>query len=184
VLMMGVVCTHVWCVRQRETGGADDGVWCVGLLHEYMNTRAALLLYSCCINAVLVQRELEAKMMRSGLNVVWKMGKLLLEERVRRVCEIMMSAVDRCRGGGGRHATGDAWMDGCMLELEADTSQEMYAWMDGWMYVPKRGGHKTGHVWMGISIYGRYMHGSTPWIGREEVVAREQGGSSEPKLAV
>ena len=43
------------------------------------------------------QRELEAKMMRSGLNVVWKMGKLLLEERVRRVCDIMMSAVDKDR---------------------------------------------------------------------------------------
>ena len=37
------------------------------------------------------QREMEAKMMRSGLNVVWKMGKLLLEERCRRVCEIMFS---------------------------------------------------------------------------------------------
>ena len=36
-------------------------------------------------------------MMRSGLNVVWKMGKLLLEERVRRVCDIMMSAVDKDR---------------------------------------------------------------------------------------
>jgi hypothetical protein len=35
--------------------------------------------------------------MRSGLNVVWKMGKLLLEERVRRVCDIMMSAVDKDR---------------------------------------------------------------------------------------
>lgn len=37
------------------------------------------------------QREMEARMMRSGLNVVWKMGKLLLEERCRRVCEIMFS---------------------------------------------------------------------------------------------
>ncbi len=74
--MMGVVCTHVWCVRQRE---------------------------------------LEAKMMRSGLNVVWKMGKLLLEERVRRVCEIMMSAVDRCGGGA---------------EEEHETRQEMHGWMD------------------------------------------------------
>jgi hypothetical protein len=35
--------------------------------------------------------------MRSGLNVVWTMGKLLLEERVRRVCDIMMSAVDKDR---------------------------------------------------------------------------------------
>jgi len=41
------------------------------------------------------QRKNEAKMMRSGLNVVWKMGKMLLEERVRRVCEIMMSSVDK-----------------------------------------------------------------------------------------
>ena len=41
------------------------------------------------------QREMEAKMMRSGLNVVWKMGKLLLEERCRRVCEIMFSKDSR-----------------------------------------------------------------------------------------
>mmetsp|Transcript_15682 Transcript_15682/g.37885 ORF Transcript_15682/g.37885 Transcript_15682/m.37885 type:complete len:426 (-) Transcript_15682:155-1432(-) len=41
------------------------------------------------------QRKAEAKMMRSGLNVVWKMGKMLLEERVRRVSEIMMSSVDK-----------------------------------------------------------------------------------------
>eukprot|EP00802_Teleaulax_amphioxeia_P009483 Tamp_09500.p2 GENE.Tamp_09500~~Tamp_09500.p2 ORF type:complete len:448 (+),score=135.03 Tamp_09500:503-1846(+) len=43
------------------------------------------------------QREMEAKMMRSGLNVVWKMGKLLLEERCRRVCEIMFSKDERRR---------------------------------------------------------------------------------------
>mmetsp|Transcript_18430 Transcript_18430/g.44329 ORF Transcript_18430/g.44329 Transcript_18430/m.44329 type:complete len:549 (+) Transcript_18430:86-1732(+) len=43
------------------------------------------------------QRAMDEKMMRSGLNVVWKMGKLLLEERVRRVCDIMMSAVDSQR---------------------------------------------------------------------------------------
>jgi hypothetical protein len=34
---------------------------------------------------------------RSGLNVVWKMGKLLLEERCRRVCEIMFSKDERRR---------------------------------------------------------------------------------------
>ena len=51
----------------------------------------------CATVVVMVQREMEAKMMRSGLNVVWKMGKLLLEERVRRVCVIMMSAVDSNR---------------------------------------------------------------------------------------
>mmetsp|Transcript_8825 Transcript_8825/g.17632 ORF Transcript_8825/g.17632 Transcript_8825/m.17632 type:complete len:557 (+) Transcript_8825:113-1783(+) len=43
------------------------------------------------------QRAMEERMTRSGLQVVWKMGKLLLEERVRRVCEIMMSGVDRDR---------------------------------------------------------------------------------------
>jgi hypothetical protein len=36
-------------------------------------------------------------MMKSGLNVVWKMGKLMLEERCRRICEIMMSGVDKDR---------------------------------------------------------------------------------------
>jgi len=43
------------------------------------------------------RQELEKKMMKSGLNVVWKMGKLMLEERCRRICEIMMSGVDKDR---------------------------------------------------------------------------------------
>ena len=34
-------------------------------------------------------------MSRSGLNVFWKMGKLLLEERCRRICEIMFSRDSR-----------------------------------------------------------------------------------------
>mmetsp|Transcript_63539 Transcript_63539/g.170016 ORF Transcript_63539/g.170016 Transcript_63539/m.170016 type:complete len:317 (-) Transcript_63539:153-1103(-) len=43
------------------------------------------------------QREMEERMMRSGLNVVWKMGKLLLEERVRRVCQLMFDEVAKDR---------------------------------------------------------------------------------------
>lgn len=43
------------------------------------------------------RQELEKKMMKSGLNVVWKMGKLMLEERCRKICEIMMSGVDKDR---------------------------------------------------------------------------------------
>lgn len=62
------------------------------------------------------QRELEAKMMRSGLNVVWKMGKLLLEERVRRVCEIMMTAVDADRSKVERLAHALIQVCSCCLQ--------------------------------------------------------------------